>query len=244
MILYPCMMYYCEPPSVPGIKVLLQFASRPSLMSDLGCHLSWIRTWGSPHIMSLSFGALVGKCNHPPHPKTDLEVWGSSLECVCACRCLCSECLFSASETNMRLLCWFVCLCLILCFWSIVQPDFGSTWVWFLWFWLSWWKLVDDGVFWNMCAFCLQLSSQAGRTWGLWSADVLGGPQAATLGSGESQGRLVVSRDLSVGPNSVVEAEASPSEIIWFFCLLVEDAKGLHVSGSVDFCFVYFCVCV
>jgi hypothetical protein len=24
----------------------LWFASRPFLVSDLGCHLSWVRTWG------------------------------------------------------------------------------------------------------------------------------------------------------------------------------------------------------
>jgi hypothetical protein len=68
------------------------------------------------------------------------------------------------------------------------------------------------------CAFCLQLSSRAVRTRGLWSADVLGGPQASTLGdalgSGESQGHLVVSGDQSEGLSFVVEAEASPSEIV------------------------------
>ena len=92
-------------------------------------------------------------------------------------------------------------------------------------------------MFSEMPAFCLQLSSRALRTGGLWSADVLGGPQAATLGdalgSGESQGCLVVSGDRSEGPSSVVEAG-----------LLVEDTKGLHVSGSIGFCFVCFCVCV
>ena len=43
----------------------------------------------------------------------------------------------------------------------------------------------------------LQLSFWAVRTGGLWSADVLGGPQAVALGDGlggkESQGRLAVS---------------------------------------------------
>ena len=89
-------------------------------------------------------------------------------------------------------------------------------------------------VFSEMPAFCLQLSSRALRTGGLWSADLLGGPQAATLGdalgSGESQGCLVVSGDRSEGPSSVVEAG-----------LLVEDTKGSRVSRSVGF---FFCVCV
>ena len=92
-------------------------------------------------------------------------------------------------------------------------------------------------VFSEMPAFCLQLSSRALRTGGLWSADLLGGPQAATLGdalgSGKSQGCLVVSGDRSEGPSSVVEAG-----------LLVEDAKGSRVSRSVGFCFVGFFVCV
>ncbi|EDL41473.1 mCG1045252 [Mus musculus] len=61
------------------------------------------------------------------------------------------------------------------------------------------------------------LSFWAIRTEGLWSADVLGRPQAATLGdalgSKESQGCLTVSGDRSEGPSSV-EAEASPSNII------------------------------
>ena len=58
---------------------------------------------------------------------------------------------------------------------------------------------VDDGVmgFSEMRSLYLQLSFWAVRTGGLWSADVLGGPQAATLGdalgSGESQECLVVS---------------------------------------------------
>ena len=64
----------------------------------------------------------------------------------------------------------------------------------------------------------LQLSSRTIRTGGLWSADVLGGPQAAALGdaleSGESQECLVVSGDWSEGPSSVVEVEASLSEIV------------------------------
>ena len=71
---------------------------------------------------------------------------------------------------------------------------------------------LDNGV------FCLQLSSWAVRMGGLWSTDMLGGPQAATLGdalgSGESQGHLVVSGDGSEGPSSVIEAEASTSEIV------------------------------
>jgi hypothetical protein len=66
--------------------------------------------------------------------------------------------------------------------------------------------------------FYLQLSSWAVRTGGLWSADVLRGSQATTLGdtlgSRESQGCLVVSGDWSEGPSSVVEAEASPSAIM------------------------------
>jgi hypothetical protein len=53
-VLYPCMVYDCGPISAPGIKVLLQFASRPFLVSDLGCRLSWVRTWGSPHVVGLS----------------------------------------------------------------------------------------------------------------------------------------------------------------------------------------------
>ena len=72
-------------------------------------------------------------------------------------------------------------------------------------------------VFSEMPAFCLQLSSRALRTGGLWSADVLGGPQAVALGDAlggkESQGRLAVSGDRSEGPSSV-EVEASPSKII------------------------------
>ena len=59
----------------------------------------------------------------------------------------------------------------------------------------------------------MQLSSRAVRTEGLWSADVLGGPQAAplgdTLGSEKSQGCLVVSRDQLEGPSSVVEVDGS-----------------------------------
>jgi hypothetical protein len=55
---------------------LLQFASRPFL-SDLGYCLSWVRMWESPHVVSLSFGALAGKLNHPSHPRIDLEVWDS-----------------------------------------------------------------------------------------------------------------------------------------------------------------------
>ena len=65
--------------------------------------------------------------------------------------------------------------------------------------------------------FYLQLSSWAVRTGGLWSADVLRGPQAVALGDAlggrESQGRLAVSGDRSEGPSSV-EAEASPSNIV------------------------------
>ena len=60
---------------------------------------------------------------------------------------------------------------------------------------------VDDGVmgFSEMRARgrYLQLSFWAVRTGGLWSADVLGGPQAVALGDAlggkESQGRLAVS---------------------------------------------------
>ena len=92
-------------------------------------------------------------------------------------------------------------------------------------------------VFSEMPAFCLQLSSRALRTGGLWSADLLGGLQAATLGdalgSGESQGCLVVSGDRSEGPSSVVEAG-----------LLVEDTKESRVSRYVGFFFVVLCVCV
>jgi hypothetical protein len=64
-----------------------------------------------------------------------------------------------------------------------------------------------------------------------------------TLGSGESQGHLVVSGDQSEGPSSV-KMEASPLEIVKLFCLLVEDEKGLRVSGSFGFGLVCFCVCV
>ena len=88
-------------------------------------------------------------------------------------------------------------------------------------------------VFSEMPAFCLQLSFWAIRTGGLWSADLLGGPQAATLGdalgSGKSQGCLVVSGDRSEGLSSVVEAG-----------LLVEDTKESRVSRSVGFFFVGF----
>jgi hypothetical protein len=45
--------------------------------------------------VGLSFGALAGKRDHPSRPRTDLEVWGSPLVCVCAGQCLCFECLFS-----------------------------------------------------------------------------------------------------------------------------------------------------
>jgi hypothetical protein len=45
----------------------------------------------------------------------------------------------------------------------------------------------------------------------------------------------------SEGPISVYEAETSPSEII-FFCLLVEDEKGSHVSGSVGVLCVFLYV--
>jgi hypothetical protein len=32
--------------------------------------------------VGLSFGALAGKHDHPSHPRSDLEVWGSPLVCV------------------------------------------------------------------------------------------------------------------------------------------------------------------
>ena len=51
--------------------------------------------WGIPHFVGLSFGALAGKCNHPSHLRTDLEVRRSPLECVHAGRHVCSEYLFS-----------------------------------------------------------------------------------------------------------------------------------------------------
>ena len=44
------------------------------------------------------------------------------------------------------------------------------------------------------------------------------------------------------GPSSVVEAKASPSAAVRLFCLLVEDADGSRVSGSVGFCFVCLCL--
>ena len=59
--------------------------------------------------MGLSFGALAGKRDHPSHPRTDLEVWGSPLVCVPAGVSVLSVC-FLFSETNVHLLCWFVCL--------------------------------------------------------------------------------------------------------------------------------------
>jgi hypothetical protein len=40
MVLYPCMVYDYGPESALEIKVLLQFAARPFLVSDLGCRLS------------------------------------------------------------------------------------------------------------------------------------------------------------------------------------------------------------
>jgi hypothetical protein len=36
MVLYPCVVYDCGPEIALEIKVLLQFASRPFLVSDLG----------------------------------------------------------------------------------------------------------------------------------------------------------------------------------------------------------------
>jgi hypothetical protein len=54
MVLYPCMVYDLGPKSALELKVLLQFTARPFLVSDLGCHLSWVRTWGSPHVVGLS----------------------------------------------------------------------------------------------------------------------------------------------------------------------------------------------
>ena len=58
-VLYPCMVYDCGPQRALGIKVLLRFASRLFLVSDFGCHLSRVRTWGSPHIVGLSVGSMV-----------------------------------------------------------------------------------------------------------------------------------------------------------------------------------------
>ena len=70
----------------------------------------------------------------------------------------------------------------------------------------------------EMHALYLQLSSQAVRTGGLWSADMLGGPQAAALGyalgSGESQGSLVLSGYQAQGLSSVLAVGASLSEIL------------------------------
>jgi hypothetical protein len=40
MVLYTCVVYDCGLESALEIKVLLQFAARPFLMSDLGCRLS------------------------------------------------------------------------------------------------------------------------------------------------------------------------------------------------------------
>ena len=72
--------------------------------------------------------ALAKNRDHPSHPRTNLEVWGSPLECVHAGWCLCSECLFSVfcflKRTCTCCVCLFVC-----CFWSMVQPEFGSLWV-------------------------------------------------------------------------------------------------------------------
>jgi hypothetical protein len=47
-----------------GPRVLLNkspLAARPFLVSDLGCRLSWVRTWGSPHVVGLSL--CLGKCS-------------------------------------------------------------------------------------------------------------------------------------------------------------------------------------
>jgi hypothetical protein len=33
---------------------LLQFVSRPFLVSNLGCRLAWVRMWRSPHVVGLS----------------------------------------------------------------------------------------------------------------------------------------------------------------------------------------------
>ena len=163
--------------------------------------------------MGFSFWWLV----NPSHQKTNLKVWGAPLECVRAGQCLCSECLFS--EMNVCLLCWFVCVQSFvfeaLHSLSLDLPEFG-----FSGFGLPGgsrrWCFYMIG-FSETRALYLQLSSRAIRTGGLWLADVLEGPQAATLGdalgSKESQGHLAVSGDRSEEPSSV-EAEASPSNIV------------------------------
>jgi hypothetical protein len=53
MVLYPCVVYDCGPKSTLEIKVFLQFALRQFLMSNLGCHHSSVRTWGSHHFVGL-----------------------------------------------------------------------------------------------------------------------------------------------------------------------------------------------
>ena len=74
---------------------------------------------------------------------------------------------------------------------------------------------------------------------------MLGGSQAAALGDAPGGGESQVPGGLLLsvrGPSSVVEAKASPSAAVRLFCLLVEDADGSRVSGSVGFCFVCLCL--
>ena len=64
--------------------------------------------------MGLSFGALAGKRDHPSHPRTDLEVWGSPLVCVLASVSVLSVCFLK--RTLEHVLVVLGCLCLVLCF--------------------------------------------------------------------------------------------------------------------------------
>ena len=64
--------------------------------------------------MGLSFGAWAGKRDHPSHPRTDLEVWGSPLVCVPAGVSVLSVCFLK--QTLEHVLVVLGCLCLVLCF--------------------------------------------------------------------------------------------------------------------------------
>ena len=56
-------------PSALGIKILLLFASRPLLVSDLGCRLFRVRTRGILTRLAFQFGALAGKPATTPHTR-------------------------------------------------------------------------------------------------------------------------------------------------------------------------------
>jgi hypothetical protein len=64
--------------------------------------------------VSLSFGVLAGKCDHPSHRRIELEVWGSPLVCVPASVSVLSVCFLK--RTLEHVLVVLGCLCLVLCF--------------------------------------------------------------------------------------------------------------------------------